>query len=537
MLRDGRRVARLRPRPAAARGGRAHPGAQPVRQGAACPGPPRAGGGGGHGTISSSPGSGGFGGGGALGPFSYGIGGFGGGSAWRPGYGATMNGAGMGGAVFIRAGDVTITNSEFDGNSATALADARGLGGAVFIVHTSSNGMGSPQGMPGTLANVSGCGNHFSNNMATDDINSDNNNDDLFDLGRRNNGIPLAFPCQGPLNLNVTVENEDGAGNTPNSLSWAIKVSNLVPGADTISLKTDVLLSTPDAGGVNRYGLTGTPVINGPVKLIGNGHTLERDGSLSCDLNNAIEAGEFRLLHVGPPGDLDMSDVVLKNGCVDGSQFRGGALLVEGQLNIYSVTFTNNRANIFGGAIGTLSTGFIEKIENSTFSMNTANIGGGISLETDAAVVVNNTFWANHATVTGGAIESVNNQIDLMANNLFSNNTGAAADCVLGGGSSVVSSNDNLSNQNSDDCGIIDDTSLDPSSVAPLADNGCAEPNGAGQCVLTHALSFDSQAVNASGAHASAVDQRGLLADGPRDIGAFEFGATVSDVIFKSDFD
>ena len=46
-----------------------------------------------------------------------------------------------------------------------------------------------------------------------------------------------------------------------------------------------------------------------------------------------------------------MSDVVLKNGCVDGSQFRGGALLVEGQLNIYSVTFTNNRANIFGGAI------------------------------------------------------------------------------------------------------------------------------------------------------------------------------------------
>ncbi len=55
--------------------------------------------------------------------------------------------------------------------------------------------------------------------------------------------------------------------------------------------------------------------------------------------------------------------------------------------------------------------------------------------------------------------------------------------------------------------------------------------------VLTHALTFNSEAIDQGDNNTTAVDQRGLLADGPRDMGAFEFGATVSDLIYKNSFD
>ena len=126
------------------------------------------GGGGGGGFGGSGPvagnggdgGDGGFGGGGGLGggagggvggaPGSGGDGGYGaGGASTLDGLGASGqsgfgggpigdgetggDGAGLGGAIFVRSGSVTISSSEFEGNS-TSSGDGQGLGGAIFAV-------------------------------------------------------------------------------------------------------------------------------------------------------------------------------------------------------------------------------------------------------------------------------------------------------------------------------------------------------------------------------------------------------------------
>ncbi len=500
------------------------------------------GGGGGESTVNFAGGDGGFGGGGGAGTTTTdGNGGFGGGSDSEPGFGATTHGAGMGGAVFVRSGDVIINNSHFSGNYAIGSGGASGLGGALFIMQTTNNGSASQQGMPSTLANVSGCGNSFSNNSASHDAGTANNSNDLFDIGGRISGFPLDFPCSGSLHLKVTEGVDDGTGDLPNTLSWAINASNSIPGNDTITLATDVVLTAQSPDLPNR-GYTGTPTINGKVKILGNSHTIERDSNLACVIDGTVTASEFRLLYVGASGDLDISNINLKNGCADGNIFSsGGALLNSGTMTVNGVTFINNRA-FFGGGVMNLSELNNNVILNSTFSGNvaisfngTGGKGSAISNERSLQSIINNTFYQNAAD-DGGAIESYAYNIDLIANNLFTGNSGSPADCVLSSVGTAQGSN-NISDQDSDGCGIIDDMSLTAGTVSPLADNGCAEPNINGNCVLTHALTFSSEAIDGGDVNATTVDQRGLLANGPRDLGAFEFGASVSDVIFKDGLD
>jgi hypothetical protein len=115
------------------------------------------GGGGGSGGSNSGGaggGNGGFGGGGGGGTFSLGgMGGFGGGSGavgasggqaggpfgGRSGFSGGGGGAGLGGAVFIRAGSLTLTNTSFSGNRAIGVGSAgdgatgQGKGGALFV--------------------------------------------------------------------------------------------------------------------------------------------------------------------------------------------------------------------------------------------------------------------------------------------------------------------------------------------------------------------------------------------------------------------
>jgi hypothetical protein len=135
--------------------------------------------------------NGGFGGGSGaynpdLGAFSFS--GFGGGSGYigYEGYGGNhFNAAGMGGAVFIRSGTVDIQNSSMSNNIASATGEAKGLGGALFIVHSTTNSNGNNQGMPSSLASVTSCNNTFTGNTATGDTGANNNNDDFFDLADR----------------------------------------------------------------------------------------------------------------------------------------------------------------------------------------------------------------------------------------------------------------------------------------------------------------------------------------------------------------
>ena len=181
-------------------------------------------GGGGGGTDSSViGGDGGFGGGGGYCSCDYsgyqrpGFGGFGA-SSGRGGfgyfldslggrdhysYGATFSGsAGMGGAVFVRSGQLNLTRVNFFNNQALGFDSAKGLGGALFVIHTLNNSNGNNQGMPSVLPTITACEVTLMNNFASDDTDSENNNDDVFDMAARinqNTSEPIGSMCDDDL--------------------------------------------------------------------------------------------------------------------------------------------------------------------------------------------------------------------------------------------------------------------------------------------------------------------------------------------------
>jgi len=98
------------------------------------------------------------------------------------GYGGAGHGAGMGGALFIRSGQVRFEHVTISNNNADALDNAKGLGGGLFVLHT----LGGFD-MPASLPTVSGCRLIFNNNLAKSVDSNMQTTDDVFDLSERLN--------------------------------------------------------------------------------------------------------------------------------------------------------------------------------------------------------------------------------------------------------------------------------------------------------------------------------------------------------------
>lgn len=153
------------------------------------------GGGNSNGSANATGGGGGFGAGTGRGGTGsdFRSGGFGGGKG-----GPTLSGggAGMGGAIFVRSGNLTVQNSRFNMNTATGgtgstgsiLSNGSGLGGAIFALQTTTNPNTNNQDMPATLPTVRLRKNTFSSNTAANDAGvtnaiatgSSQDNDNLF---------------------------------------------------------------------------------------------------------------------------------------------------------------------------------------------------------------------------------------------------------------------------------------------------------------------------------------------------------------------
>ncbi|MCL4806147.1 MAG: hypothetical protein KJ046_17775, partial [Anaerolineae bacterium] len=166
-------------------------------------------------------------------------------------------------------------------------------------------------------------------------------------------------------------------------------------GADTIDLQVDTTL-TAYAG--NYIGYTGLPAVTSEITIEGNGHTIERDGA----------APAFRILYVGPAGDLTLNDVNISGG-YDFTNAGGGFFVSGGMLTLNNSTVSNNEANFVGGG-GFNGSGTLI-ITDSVFSYNTSYRGGGIYIDysgagtvTTLTTITGSLFEKNTATGHGGAI-------------------------------------------------------------------------------------------------------------------------------------
>ncbi|MEG3845213.1 Ig-like domain-containing protein, partial [Microcoleus sp. herbarium14] len=102
-------------------------------------------------------------------------GGGGGGAATGFSFGSFGGGAGMGGAIFIRTGSLTLNNATFSTNTATGGTGGnpgQGLGGAIFAMQSTTNTNGNNQGMPATLPTVTTLGATFTTNTAANQANT-----------------------------------------------------------------------------------------------------------------------------------------------------------------------------------------------------------------------------------------------------------------------------------------------------------------------------------------------------------------------------
>ncbi|MEG3872473.1 choice-of-anchor D domain-containing protein, partial [Microcoleus sp. Z1_B5] len=199
------------------------------------------GGGGGVSINTNNPGAGGFGGGAGGGTTGY--------SAFLPGGG----GAGLGGAIFVREGSLTLQNTTFNNNTTTGGTGAnngQALAGAIFVLdaaaQTAQTTQGNTQGMPTTPPTVSVVGYlRTTGNTAANNANTTPNNNDIYGSI---NTAPV--PNNTPVTLNSVLEEAPapvGAVGTP--------ISSLV------AIGTNI--TDPDTGALTGIALTATDTTNG----------------------------------------------------------------------------------------------------------------------------------------------------------------------------------------------------------------------------------------------------------------------------------
>lgn len=231
----------------------------------------------------------------------------------------------------------------------------------------------------------------------------------------------------------ITVTTTDDEANTDGdcSLREAFRAANTntAQGAcpagsntstDEIVLTSDAVYSLTIAGSDN-LGLVGSLVVQNNTATTDVEVTVAGGGTATIS-QDAVP--DTRVLVVGTGAHLDLTDVVVENGTITGSNDGGGIFVAQGaQLALLRCLVRRNVSAVSGGAIrnngGTLI------IEDSAFDHNVAaSAGGAISNGSNTSTLIRGTLFAeneaNGQFDGGGAISSAD-QISIVES-VFVNN-------------------------------------------------------------------------------------------------------------------
>ena len=280
----------------------------------------------------------------------------------------TNNKAQYGGAAYFNKGFVTITDSVFENNVATA------EGGAVDFSHASVKDLVVSINNSSFVGNKAPVAGAIFTNVDSKITNSNFINNSAAKIG--------GAIC----NVNdLTVENSKFVNNTPQAIHNSKELhlgietftdlQNAIDLVDGIlTLDSDIAMTDDEAAGfVNGV------AINKDIVIDGKGHTISAE-----DLG--------RIFSIGEGFTVTLTNATLINGKAD----KGGAIYNDGSLTLSDVKLSDNAADSYGGAV--FNNGHLV-VGNSVFDSNDIVNRGSASVDYGGAAIYN--WYDGVLTVSG----------------------------------------------------------------------------------------------------------------------------------------
>ena len=418
------------------------------------------------------------------------------------------NGGLYGAGIFVAGSDFTVSDCVFDKNTAFGkgnMTPNNNNGAAIVVTDTGKDITGAITGSNFTnnKAQYGGAIYICEGNIAISDSLFENNSADV-----EGGAIDIDSAINNPIvtvENSKFVNNTPQAIHNSKELHLGIEtftdLQNAIDLVDGIlTLDSDIAMTDDEATGfVNGV------AINKNIRIDGKGHTIdaknlgrifEIDGGFAVTLTNATlingkadnggaiyNFGNLDLVHVNFVNNTAKYGGAIMNyayGLVlDDSTFTNNTAKIGGAIYnsadcfvVGNSTFANNTATSNGGVIFNYGIGFV--VGNSTFVNNSAEDGAGAILNGGRGFVVgNSTFVNNTATSKGGAIYNYGIGF-VVGNSTFANNTAEDAGAVYNEGDNSVVGNSTFVNNTATSIGgaIINNGKL-------VVDNSAFEDNAA----------------------------------------------------------
>ena len=280
----------------------------------------------------------------------------------------TNNKAQYGGAAYFNKGFVTITDSVFENNVATA------EGGAVDFSHASVKDLIVSINNSSFVGNKAPVAGAIFTNVDSKITNSNFINNSAAKIG--------GAIC----NVNdLTVENSKFVNNTPqaihNSKELHLGIETFTDLQNAIGLVDGILTLDSDIAMTDdeAAGFVGGVAINKDIVIDGKGHTID-----------AKNLG--RIFSIGEGFTVTLTNATLINGKAD----KGGAIYNDGSLTLSDVKLSDNAADSYGGAV--FNNGELV-VSDSVFDSNDIVNRGSASVDYGGAAIYN--WYDGVLTVSG----------------------------------------------------------------------------------------------------------------------------------------
>ena len=372
------------------------------------------------------------------------------------------NGGLYGAGIFVAGSDFTVSDCVFDKNTAFGkgnMTPNNNNGAAIVVTDTGKDITGAITGSNFTnnKAQYGGAIYICEGNIAISDSLFENNSADV-----EGGAIDIDSAINNPVvtvENSKFVNNTPQAIHNSKELHLGIEtftdLQNAIDLVDGIlTLDSDIAMTDDEAANfVNGV------IINKNIRIDGKGHTIDAKNlgrifkiNNWCDVTltnvtltngNATVGGAIYNF-----GNLDLVHVNFVNNT---AKYGGAIMNYAYGLVLDDSTFTNNTAKI-GGAIYNSEDCFV--VGNSTFTNNTAKIGGAIYNYGIGFVIGNSTFVNNSAADGAGAIMNGGRGF-VIGNSTFTNNTAKIGGAIYNYGIGFVVGNSTFANNTAEDAGAV----------------------------------------------------------------------------------